>query len=138
MCRGAAWMAGFTYSSSARDFEILHFEPEPNSRPIVGVLNANGSLNARGLFSIIPPSTCPFFQVNADGFVAFTGVTRMDTGSTFSFRREITTTSPGGDTGAVPEPSTCVMMLSGFAGLGFAGYRAKRKGRGLSRVSTAH
>jgi PEP-CTERM motif len=31
--------------------------------------------------------------------------------------------SPG-----VPEPSTWLMMLAGFAGLGFAGYRASRKG----------
>jgi PEP-CTERM motif len=29
--------------------------------------------------------------------------------------------------GAVPEPSTWAMMLIGFAGLGFAGYRASRK-----------
>ena len=27
----------------------------------------------------------------------------------------------------VPEPSTWAMMLLGFAGLGFAGYRASRK-----------
>jgi hypothetical protein len=30
---------------------------------------------------------------------------------------------------AVPESSTCVMMLLGFAGLGFAGYRHGSKGR---------
>jgi hypothetical protein len=29
--------------------------------------------------------------------------------------------------GAVPETSTWTMMLVGFAGLGFAGYRASRK-----------
>jgi hypothetical protein len=29
---------------------------------------------------------------------------------------------------AVPEPSTWVMMLVGFAGLGYAGYRASRRG----------
>jgi hypothetical protein len=29
--------------------------------------------------------------------------------------------------GAVPEPSTWAMLLAGFAGLGFVGYRAKRK-----------
>ena len=29
--------------------------------------------------------------------------------------------------GSVPEPSTWVMMIVGFAGLGFAGHRAKRK-----------
>jgi PEP-CTERM motif len=28
---------------------------------------------------------------------------------------------------AVPEPSTWAMMLVGFAGLGFAGYRTSRK-----------
>jgi PEP-CTERM motif len=129
----------FTYSSSARDFEILHFESPPEGLPIVGGLNANDSVNARGIFGIVPlPNIFPFFQVNADGFVAFTGVTRMDKGSTFSFRREITTTSPGGDTGAVPEPSTWAMMLLGFATLGLAGYRAKRKGRGSSGVSRAH
>jgi hypothetical protein len=29
--------------------------------------------------------------------------------------------------GFVPEPSTWAMMLLGFAGLGFAGYRSARK-----------
>ena len=29
--------------------------------------------------------------------------------------------------GAVPEPSTWAMMLLGFAGLGFAGYRIDRR-----------
>jgi hypothetical protein len=29
----------------------------------------------------------------------------------------------------VPEPSTWAMMLLGFAGLGFAGYRRARAGR---------
>ncbi len=37
---------------------------------------------------------------------------------------------------AVPEPSTWAMMLIGFAGLGFAGYRrAKRAARRSSRSS---
>jgi hypothetical protein len=31
-------------------------------------------------------------------------------------------------TPAVPEPSTWAMMLLGFAGLGFAGYRTARRG----------
>ena len=33
---------------------------------------------------------------------------------------------------AVPEPSTWAMVLLGFAGLGFAGYRRSRKGWALS------
>ena len=34
----------------------------------------------------------------------------------------------GGVTASVPEPSTWSMMLLGFTGLGFAGYRSARKG----------
>jgi PEP-CTERM motif len=51
----------------------------------------------------------------------------MDKGSTSFFRHEITATSPGGDMGAVPEPSTWAMMLLGFATLGFAGYRKRKQ-----------
>jgi uncharacterized membrane protein len=34
----------------------------------------------------------------------------------------------GCSAGAVPEPSTWAMMLLGFAGLGFAGYRRAKRG----------
>ena len=34
--------------------------------------------------------------------------------------------------GTVPEPSTWAMMLLGFAGLGFAGYRASRKSEAVA------
>jgi hypothetical protein len=33
----------------------------------------------------------------------------------------------GGVTATAPEPSTWAMMVLGFAGLGFAGYRRTRK-----------
>ena len=33
----------------------------------------------------------------------------------------------GGVTASTPEPSTWAMMVLGFAGLGFAGYRKARK-----------
>jgi hypothetical protein len=33
---------------------------------------------------------------------------------------------------SIPEPSTWAMMLLGFAGLGFAGYRASRKSVALA------
>jgi hypothetical protein len=39
---------------------------------------------------------------------------------------------------AIPETPTWAAMLVGFASLGFAGYRAKRKGRALNGVSRAH
>ena len=38
--------------------------------------------------------------------------------------------------GAVPEPSTWAMMLLGFAGLGFAGYRASRRTDGSSPLAS--
>ena len=41
-------------------------------------------------------------------------------------------------TSSIPEPSSWAMMLLGFSGLGLAGYRAKRKGRGSIGVSKAH
>jgi hypothetical protein len=34
----------------------------------------------------------------------------------------------------VPEPSTWAMLLLGFAGLGYAGYRRRRKFAGLASV----
>ena len=43
--------------------------------------------------------------------------------------------SSGGTPGAVPEPSTWAMLLIGFAGLGFAGYRKALPGR--AAVATA-
>jgi hypothetical protein len=39
---------------------------------------------------------------------------------------------------AIPETPTWAAMLVGFASLGFAGYRAKRKGRASNGVSRAH
>ena len=39
--------------------------------------------------------------------------------------------------GVVPEPSTWAMMLLGFAGLGFAGYRASRRSDGRHPFASA-
>jgi hypothetical protein len=44
-------------------------------------------------------------------------------------------TDPPDPTSTVPEPSTWAMMLIGFVGLGFAGYRARiRRGHGAARL----
>jgi hypothetical protein len=46
--------------------------------------------------------------------------------------------SPHGLEFAAPEPSTWVMMLLGFAGLGYAGYRRTRKASiAVSALQTA-
>ena len=56
----------------------------------------------------------------------------------FNLPEGVTANAPGSDivnnrfmlaTTSVPEPSTWAMMLFGFAGLGFAGYRRGRAGR---------
>lgn len=72
-----------------------------------------------------PPSTMPGGLVigGSDGGSTGVGLT-FDTGSV------LTLVSPGGAgfaLTAVPEPSTWAMMLIGFAGLGYAGYRASRR-----------
>ena len=40
--------------------------------------------------------------------------------------------SGGSFTLSVPEPSTWAMMLAGFAGIGFAGYRARRRATAIA------
>ena len=55
------------------------------------------------------------------GTISAAGAARYRVGRGFAV------VSPG-----VPEPSTWLMMLAGFAGLGFAGYRASRKSVALA------
>jgi hypothetical protein len=52
----------------------------------------------------------------------------------FGFTYTFATT---GAIGAVPEPSTWVMMLLGFAGLGFVSYRRQRRCHGPQRAWSA-
>ena len=57
-----------------------------------------------------------------------------DPDGSYSDRIVLDNNGPGGiaeiwfasDPGMIPEPSTWAMMLLGFAGLGFAGYRARK------------
>jgi PEP-CTERM motif len=118
-----------TYSSSSRDFELLHFDTSGlEGQYFSGGLNADGSPNSKGELSIMPPFVFPFFKATAGGFEAWTGLGRFDTGSTYTFTRIKTVTAPGGThSGTVPEPSTWAMVLLGFAGLGFAGYRKAQR-----------
>jgi hypothetical protein len=74
--------------------------------PLVGSTDPAGT-GADGLFSFRNPANCGDCTVASD-FPSFTG---------FSVS----------SVSAVPEPSTWVMMILGFAGLGFAAYRRKSK-----------
>jgi hypothetical protein len=111
----------FDYLSSLVSFAITSAE----NPGIGGGLNADGSINQpSGL--IIDDSVFagngPFFEATPGSqFVSFANVaeaTGTDAGAPFAFTLV---------SGAVPEPSTWAMILLGFCGLGFAGYRASRR-----------
>lgn len=105
----AADFISFDYSSSSFSFDItslLFFS---------GGLNADGSFNSAESLVLQSTGGVPVFET-APGIFAATMVRNgpSDIGSSFTF-----TLVPG----AVPEPSTWALMLLGFAGLGYAGYR---------------
>jgi hypothetical protein len=81
-------------------------------------LVTNGAFDGPGFNFFTPSDTCsglttlPCSQNNVG----------LTPGSSYSGAAEITLT-----TTIVPEPSTWAMMLLGFAGLGFVGYRASRR-----------
>ena len=62
-------------------------------------------------------------NIQIQGSFAFFDADPIDTSGTFS----LTGVSVLSLNSAIPEPSTWAMMLLGFAGLGFAGYRASRR-----------
>jgi len=65
--------------------------------------------------------------------LAGAGITPTETapeGKLFTFNNAFITASV--QTAAIPEPSTWAMMLLGFAGLGYAGFRRNKKGRALA------
>jgi hypothetical protein len=101
----------FSYTSSDKSFDIT----SDSLLVLEGGLNSDGSI-ARDL--IIQSSGIQRFATVEGGFIA--GITRPpveipDTGDSFTFNNV---------TPIVPEPSTWAMMLFGFLGLGFVGYRS--------------
>jgi PEP-CTERM motif len=101
------------------------------------------------LDQIITTLDQPTTGVNKDGSLAGSAIAFRNGGKVFSFQvlsgggLNWTATAPGGvllrglgasrftPTGVltVPEPSTWAMMLLGFAGLGFVGYRQTRRAK---------
>jgi hypothetical protein len=100
----------FAYTSSSRSFVITRADGG----------SAGGTLRVDGLappvFSIGSPAAS--FDITLGGFEAATmGDIADDLGS--SFRLVLVK-------GAIPEPSTWAMLLLGFAGLGYAGWRRRQ------------
>jgi hypothetical protein len=110
----AADFLSFDYSSSSFSFDIA----SADSPVLVGGLNADGSFNSEGELIFHSPAGVPLFVAITGEFNALrTNGGTFNLGSTFAFTLV---------SGAVPEPSTWAMMLLGFAGLGYAGYRKAR------------
>ena len=81
-----------------------------------GGLNSDGSFDAAGQLGFSQGPS--IFNVDQGGFSAGYKFV-FNTGSSFTFSNA-----------TVPEPPTWAMMLTGFAGLGFIGYRGLLGQRG--------
>ena len=107
----------FDYSSSNLSFDIISGE----DASFLGGLNADGSINSSGLLDIELTTGFPDFKAIPRQFTALLDYEEGDRGAVFTF-----TFVGEAVPGPVPEPSTWAMILLGFAGLGYAGYRRAR------------
>jgi PEP-CTERM motif len=108
----------FTYSSSSRSYELTSAASIVNAGTTGGI-SAVGSLVGKEMIIEGSAGAVPFFDwTPIDFFSGGVGPALEDAIESFKFTRV---------TGAVPEPSTWAMMLLGFAGLGYAGYRKTRQ-----------
>ncbi len=110
------------------DATFISFAYSSSSGSLLITLADGGSANGLlyddgrpfgGLF-VSSSTGLPFFHATPEGFdVATTPDPGTDdVGSSFTFVQV---------SGAIPEPSTWAMMLLGFAGLGYAGYRKAKQ-----------
>ena len=113
----AADFISFDYSSTINSFDLTDF-----SSLFEGGINADGSLPGSGVLDIVSPTYYPLFFDDMTSFAATLEGNPGDVG--------FGTFTPV--TGAIPEPSTWAMLVVGFAGLGFAGYRKARPAGGTS------
>jgi hypothetical protein len=123
---GASFTVGSTSGALTFNEAILNTDPmnprvafgQANSMGFVAEALQNGSFASYNLKTAFPltPGTPEFIPQVFDTSVGFL---EFDSASSASFEA----------TGGVPEPSTWAMMLAGFAGLGFLGYRQTAKAR---------
>jgi hypothetical protein len=114
----------FTYSSSSRSYELTSATSIVNPGRAGGITK-DGSLVDVELVIEGSAGAVPFFKWIPIAFLSGgVGPAFEDGIEPFKFTRV---------TGAVPEPSTWAMMLLGFAGLGYAGYR-RAKGAAVASL----
>jgi PEP-CTERM motif len=102
----------------------------PGSVTVWSGLNGTGTLLADITLAITPVGVagcdtvfCPWVPFG----VTFSGTAESVDFSGTAAEIGFSAVTLGSATPVIPEPSTWTMMVVGFAGLGFAGYRAKRK-----------
>ena len=95
---------------------------DPNNTNTVTFFGPHGGVvtadDLYGAFSGIDNDNHPGYLISFFVPGGFTGVEFTTTGQSSDFEFAVT---------GVPEPSTWALLLIGFAGLGFAGYRSSRK-----------
>jgi hypothetical protein len=114
----------FGSSISSADFVSLAYKSNDKSADLTPASFFEGGLNADGTFTlptfiIRDISGFPQFNTGDTGVWEVANAAGADSGSNGRFTPVVG--------GAIPEPSTWAMMLLGFAGLGYASYRASRR-----------
>jgi PEP-CTERM motif len=128
------WIAGASYNFKVTDYAYSYIFNNATGLSQLSEIVEPACIN----FKDSPPCTNsgPFnavFSYTFDITDGFFSAGLVDSGEDFSATGTITAAGASKsllETAAVagvPEPSTWAMMLLGFAGLGFAGYRASRK-----------
>jgi hypothetical protein len=143
---GGVFTQTFSYNFDTSDYGygsppggILPLDPGGNG---IGGCSSTPSAQATAGITSLCASTKPVVKFSTDGGATFTTLYDsghiLDTGlydfvnyspdGNESIKWNLIGSAPDrGGTGAVPEASTWVMMLAGFAGLGFMGIRKSRK-----------
>jgi hypothetical protein len=110
-----------TYDVTGTSFEFIWGSPNPGN--IVTFYNGASSVADVTTSDLtgFSNTTAPGYLVDITGVPAFTSVVlSQGPGDGGNFELSLAA-------GAVPETSTWLMMMVGFSGLGFAGYRTSRK-----------
>jgi hypothetical protein len=120
---------GFTYSAASGEFALGGLVPapqeiDPGTNDFAIFLNLANLSKPQFLPCNTPGASCG--AANGDPAFIIAGFTRS--GADFDKSLWIAATAES-EIAAVPEPSTWAMMLAGFAGLGFMGYRRAREPR---------
>jgi hypothetical protein len=129
----AAAVIEFTLGSEP-EVELQSYQPSATSFTVTALLGsssakwvqdaANGTIFSEAVVTVTTPptvSTTTFSDVVAAAAMVNTNIGSATITATFDFE------SASLQVSTVPEPSTCAMMLLGFAGLGFAFSRSRRK-----------